>query len=79
MTARKTLNTEGHSTPVLINILEIIVNHPDLFYESRELFVPSMINSLARLGTSTNQSAQIEMRKVRYSFVSLPLPCSFSV
>lgn len=72
-TARKTLLSELHTTPVLINILEIIVNHADLFYESRELFVPTMINALARLGGSTSQSAGAEMRKVSLPSLSSKL------
>lgn len=63
LTVRKALSEEGHSTPQLISAFELIVGHPDLFYESRELFVPQMVNSLARLGSAA--AATPEMKKVR--------------
>lgn len=59
---RKTLIEEGHSTPQLLIIFELIVTHSDLFYESRDLFVPQMVNALPRLGSAP--AATAEMKKV---------------
>ena len=59
---RKTLIEEGHSTPQLLIIFELIVSHSDLFYESRDLFVPQMVNALPRLGSAP--AATSEMKKV---------------
>lgn len=48
---RRALIDEGHSIPQLLVIHQIIVRHPDFFYPCRDLFVPSMISSLHKLGT----------------------------
>ncbi|CDZ98369.1 Histone acetyltransferase SAGA, TRRAP/TRA1 component, PI-3 kinase superfamily [Phaffia rhodozyma] len=68
---RKILIEEGHSTPQLLSIFELIVGHPDLFYESRELFVPQMVNSLTRLGSAP--AATPEMKKLSIDIVDLVL------
>jgi len=68
---RKVLVEEGHSIPVIVAIFELIVSHADLFYESRELFVPQMVTSLPRLGSAPNSTP--EMKKVRLSSALLLL------
>jgi transformation/transcription domain-associated protein len=40
---------EGHSLPHLVHIWQLIVVHADLFYPSRAIFVPQMVNSLSKL------------------------------
>lgn len=65
---RKTCVDEGHSIPLLINVFELIVGHADLFYESRELFVPQMVQNLPRLGSVQNASP--DMKKVSSSSIS---------
>jgi transformation/transcription domain-associated protein len=51
---KKIILEEGHSLPQLIHILQLIVRHPQLFYQSRGQFVPHMVNSLARIGLLPN-------------------------
>ncbi|KAG8711225.1 hypothetical protein FRC08_016173 [Ceratobasidium sp. 394] len=48
---RRALIDEGHSITQLLFIYQIIVRNPDFFYPCRDLFVPSMISSLHKLGT----------------------------
>ncbi|KEP49326.1 histone acetyltransferase SAGA, TRRAP/TRA1 component, pi-3 kinase superfamily TRA1 protein [Rhizoctonia solani 123E] len=55
---RRALIDEGHSIPQLLVIHQIIVRHPDFFYPCRELFVPSMISSLHKLGTVQTATAE---------------------
>ncbi|QRV73100.1 histone acetyltransferase SAGA, TRRAP/TRA1 component, PI-3 kinase superfamily TRA1 protein [Ceratobasidium sp. AG-Ba] len=56
---RRALIDEGHSVAQLQFIYQIIVRNPDFFYPFRDLFIPSMISSLHKLGTvqtATNES-----------------------
>lgn len=72
---RKVLVEEGNSIPVLIAIFELLVSHGDLFYESRELFVPQMVASLQRLGSAGNSTS--DMKKVHFGvafFRLVPAP-----
>ncbi|ELU45462.1 Histone acetyltransferase SAGA, TRRAP/TRA1 component, PI-3 kinase superfamily TRA1 [Rhizoctonia solani AG-1 IA] len=55
---RRALIDEGHSIPQLLVIHQIIVRHPEFFYPCRELFVPSMISSLHKLGTVQTATAE---------------------
>lgn len=66
---KKIIVEEGHSLPQLIHILQLIVRHPDLFYQSRGQFVPHMVNSLARVGLLPN--APPENRKLAVELAEL--------
>lgn len=46
---RSVLVEEGHATGQLVTVCELLVNHPDLFYDYRELYVPHVANSLHKL------------------------------
>ncbi|GAA5864979.1 hypothetical protein JCM8547_004259 [Rhodosporidiobolus lusitaniae] len=46
---RKTLIEEGSTMSLLVNIYQLIVRHPDLFFAAREQFFPHMVASLAKL------------------------------
>ena len=66
---KKILVEESHSMPHLIHIWQLVVRHPDLFYESRAQFVPQIINTLSRLGLPTN--APPENRRLALDLVTL--------
>eukprot|EP01114_Cavostelium_apophysatum_P014185 TRINITY_DN3613_c0_g1_i5.p1 TRINITY_DN3613_c0_g1~~TRINITY_DN3613_c0_g1_i5.p1 ORF type:complete len:3612 (+),score=1106.25 TRINITY_DN3613_c0_g1_i5:200-11035(+) len=51
---KKIIVEEGHSLPQLIHILQLIVRHSALFYQSRSHFVPHMVNSLTRISLLPN-------------------------
>lgn len=70
LVVRRILSEEGQTTPVLISLYEIITSHPDLFYESRELFVPQMVGSLARLGSSGASTPEMKKVSDRAAFQS---------
>ncbi|KAG9127635.1 hypothetical protein FRC07_011379 [Ceratobasidium sp. 392] len=57
---RRALIDEGHSITQLLFIYQVIVRNPDFFYPCRDLFIPSMISSLHKLGTV--QTATSETR-----------------
>ncbi|BGP26145.1 transcription-associated protein 1 [Rhodotorula toruloides] len=50
---RKTLIEEGSTMPLLVNIYQLIVRHPDLFFASRDQFFPHLVASLGKLTLST--------------------------
>lgn len=54
---RKTLIEEGSTMSLLVNIYQLIVRHPDLFFVARESFFPHMVASLAKLTLSSTITA----------------------
>ena len=60
---------EGHATGQLVTVCELLVNHPDLFYDYRELYVPHVANSLPRLAFS--QGASSELKRLTVDIVEL--------
>lgn len=59
---RKTLLDESASIPQMINVYQLLVRHPDLFYPFRELYVPHIVGSLTKLsapGVGTGNEARI--------------------
>ena len=49
-TTRRLLAKEGHELSQIIIIYQLINRQPDIFYPSRALFIPHMVNSLSKLG-----------------------------
>jgi len=50
---RKTLIEEGSTMSLLVNIYQLIVRHPDLFFVARDQFFPHIVASLAKLTLSS--------------------------
>ncbi|GAA5937574.1 hypothetical protein JCM10213_008398 [Rhodosporidiobolus nylandii] len=50
---RKTLIEEGSTMSLLVNIYQLVVRHPDLFFVAREQFFPHMVASLGKLTLSS--------------------------
>lgn len=69
LTTKKVLMEEGHTTPQLMSICELIVGQPDLFYDTREMFVSLMANSLTKLGFTP--AATADMKKLTIDIVEL--------
>lgn len=67
---KKIVVEEGHSTTQLVLIWQLVVRHSELFYESREHFVPQMIHSLPRIGLAGNVP---EQRKLTVDIAELIL------
>ena len=61
---RRVLVEEGHNSSQLFLILQLIVRHSSLFYPSRELFLPFIVNSLAKLGLAQSASAESRLLTV---------------
>ncbi|BEJ12109.1 hypothetical protein CspHIS471_0205690 [Cutaneotrichosporon sp. HIS471] len=60
---------EGHATGTLVVVCELLVNHPDLFYDYRDLYVPHIAMSLQKLGFV--QAATAEMKKLTVDVIEL--------
>ncbi|WVN89695.1 uncharacterized protein L203_104925 [Cryptococcus depauperatus CBS 7841] len=66
---RTVLIEEGHATNQLVTVCELLVHHPDLFYDYRELYVPHIANSLGKLAFA--QAATPELKKLTVDIVEL--------
>ncbi|KAK4687186.1 transformation/transcription domain-associated protein, partial [Tremellales sp. Uapishka_1] len=66
---KSVLIEEGHQTGQLVTVCELLVNHPDLFYDYRELYVVHVTNALPKLGFV--QAATPEMKKLTVDIVEL--------
>ena len=66
---RKILNEETGNLQQIQSIFNFIVRQPDLFYESREFFIPSMVQTLHKIASPPNPSN--ESKKLALSLVSL--------
>lgn len=66
---RSVLAEEGHATGQLVTVCELLVNHPDLFYDYREMYVPQVASSLQKLAFV--QAATPEMKRLTVDIVEL--------
>ena len=66
---KKIIVEEGYHQPQLIHIWNLIIRHPDLFYSSRNQFVPLMVNSLNRIGLPA--SRPVDNRKLALDLADL--------
>jgi transformation/transcription domain-associated protein len=66
---RSVLIEDGHQTNQLVTVCELLVNHPDQFYEYRELYVPHVATSLSRLAFV--QSTTPDLKKLTVDIVEL--------
>ena len=66
---RSVLIEEGHATGQLVTVCELLVNHPDLFYDYRELYVPQVASSLHKLAFVP--AATPEMKRLTVDIVEL--------
>ncbi|CAG8494689.1 11619_t:CDS:10, partial [Ambispora leptoticha] len=55
---KKVLSEDTYSVSQLVNVYQLLVRHPDLFYENRQQFLPQIINTLTRLGLIQNATSE---------------------
>ncbi|KAJ3211873.1 hypothetical protein HDU67_004198 [Dinochytrium kinnereticum] len=55
---RKIIVEDGHSLSQLVTIYQLLIRHADLFYKSKDHFIPQIVSSLAKLGLSPNATAE---------------------
>ncbi|KAI7824749.1 FAT domain-containing protein, partial [Gamsiella multidivaricata] len=68
---QRVLVEDGHSGSQLMNVYQLLVRHPDLFYESREHFLPQIVTTLSKLGLV--QNAGMESRTLTINLAELIL------
>lgn len=56
--AQKHMLAEGHKLNLLVNLWQMVVRHPDLFYKFRAHFLAQMVNTLSRLRLPANASTE---------------------
>ena len=66
---RRTLLDEAYNVAQLGSILQLIARYPDLFHESRELFVPHIVSALSKLGLSA--STGVESKRLAVDLADL--------
>lgn len=66
---RTVLIEDGPATSQLVTICELLVNHSDLFYPFREMYVPHVSNSLGKL--AFQQGATPEIKRLSVDVVEL--------
>ncbi|KAI9769878.1 MAG: hypothetical protein M1839_003575 [Geoglossum umbratile] len=65
---RRILAEEGHNLQQLTSILHFMVKHHELFYDSREYFVPSIVDSLSKIApplSGSNENKRLSLNLVR--------------
>lgn len=55
---RRVLSEDGFSVTQVFNIYQFIVNHPELFYASRDQFIPNIITAMNKLTVVNNPSTE---------------------
>ncbi|ANB14813.1 histone acetyltransferase TRA1 [Sugiyamaella lignohabitans] len=55
---RRVLSEDGHNVSQVINIYQFIVRQPELFFEFRDHFVPSIISVMPKLSFLSNSSSE---------------------
>ena len=66
---RTVLIEDGHASGQLVTVCELLVSHPDLFYDYRELYVPHVANALQKLGFV--QASTPEMKRLTVDVAEL--------
>lgn len=56
--AHKHMLAEGHKLNLLVNLWQMVVRHPQLFYNFRAHFLGQMVNTLSRLRLPANASTE---------------------
>ena len=66
---KRIISEESSNLQQIISILQFMIRHPDLFYESREYFIPLMIPSLHKIAPPPTLSN--DMKKLALNIIEL--------
>lgn len=66
---RRIVAEDGHNIPQVINVYQFIVRHGDMFYSTRDYFIPQMVNAISKMGFT--QSASAETRGLSMDMIDL--------
>ncbi|CAO3698502.1 unnamed protein product [Rhizopus microsporus] len=70
---RKVIVEDTHSISQMVNVYQLLVRHPELFYDYREHFLPQIVNALPKLGlfqnvTPENKLLTVELAELIYNW-----------
>ncbi|KAI8989366.1 hypothetical protein BDB01DRAFT_537511 [Pilobolus umbonatus] len=70
---RKVVVEDTHSISQMVNVYQLLVRQPDLFYDYREHFLPQIVNALPKLGllqntTPENKTLTVELTELIYNW-----------
>ncbi|KAG8901590.1 hypothetical protein FRB99_005203 [Tulasnella sp. 403] len=72
-TTRFVINDEGHTVSALVHIYQVIIGHPDVFYECRDFLIPHMTMSLQKIGLNSTPVNNTDTRALSLDAVDLIL------
>jgi transformation/transcription domain-associated protein len=55
---RRVMIDDGHTATQLVSIFQMILGHPDLYYNSRDHFIPHIVTNLGKIGLLTTTRDQ---------------------
>ncbi|GAA5802218.1 hypothetical protein HPULCUR_007681 [Helicostylum pulchrum] len=61
---RKVVVEDTHSISQMVNVYQLLVRQPDLFYDYREHFLPQIVNALPKLGLLQNATPENKLLTV---------------
>ncbi|KAI7852465.1 hypothetical protein BDC45DRAFT_550494 [Circinella umbellata] len=64
---RKVVVEDTHSISQMVNVYQLLVRQPDLFYDYREHFLPQIVNTLPKLGLFQNATPEHKLLTVELS------------
>ncbi|KAI8367767.1 hypothetical protein BD560DRAFT_353389 [Blakeslea trispora] len=64
---RKVIVEDTHSISQMVNVYQLLVRQPDLFYDYREHFLPQIVNALPKLGLLQNATPENKLLTVELS------------
>lgn len=70
---RVVLHEEGHTLSALLHIYQVVVGHPDVFYDCRNFLVPYMTTSLPKIGLKEAPLNNTDSRALSLDVVDLIL------
>lgn len=70
---RKVVVEDTHSISQMVNVYQLLVRQPDLFFDYREHFLPQIVNALPKLGllqnaTPENKLLTVELTELIYTW-----------
>lgn len=70
---RAVIHEDGHSLSALINIYQLVISQPDVFYDCRDFLAPYMTQSLQKIGLNASSGGGGDTKSLSLDIVDLLL------
>ncbi|KAG8865354.1 hypothetical protein FRB96_000244 [Tulasnella sp. 330] len=70
---RLLVRDEGHTVSALVIFYQVVVAHPDVFFECRDFLIPQMASSLSKVGSTTTATNGTDTRVLCLDLIDLIL------